>query len=477
MRTAAIGLLFWTTLTFAQVPMSTRYVYGLNRTASFRHHIGSIAFERLNQDRNTQNIYLVTARLTYTLRQPDPKSSNKVIEVAVQKCYDKIENTPIEGFEAGLLVGMTAFGDADLVVPLLGVQTKFECNFLTPFEAGQYFPISKILADHDTWANGEFDLDMKWTYPPPDPPPSSPPASPSASKGASAGPLQNRVSSRPAFFWDATADELVFLEREKLTTVAKVRVSDPNLGGVTIFEARPGSAEAWAYHSGRRMFSIYDTQNRRLASSFTPPTASALDEYSSLRFSPDGQRAFLVYRTGGFNSNSELVEVNATTKQVVRRIPLPVNFGAGDSVMAPHGLTLYLATGASIYAYDLVSNSLGPAMSTAPAIISGTANGRSVLFLHPDGNRIFLVGLSQVSVFDLQARRVVANWPIPSSHTGDPGKSSLSPLGDTLIVAASPRNATSLPAMIHYSTIDGRRIATTTYPVMPVFHQTFHTVR
>jgi WD40 repeat protein len=205
---------------------------------------------------------------------------------------------------------------------------------------------------------------------------------------------------------------------------------------------RPGSNEAWSIHSGtNNVIAISDLSIERLATTL-PLRLLPQDVAVSLQFSPNGRTAYVVVRQAEGQASRGSVQV---WDCVTRSLRSTVSLGSTQPVSAllsPDGSTL-VVSGTWLNAFNTPAPSLSffnTLSNTAEVALLGTGGLGSLataeqMVFHPDGNRLFLLAVATLDTFDLQARRLVRNTPLPRGSR--PNLLDISPYGEVLLLRDS----------------------------------------
>ena len=206
-----------------------------------------------------------------------------------------------------------------------------------------------------------------------------------------------------------------------LTTGAVVNQVLPPETAIGPVGLRPSSAgstnEVWVANQTPQITLVDIGAQTVLANIATPSIPSAFVPVGIV-FTNSGDTAFEAvsyYSPDSSGNNGALVILDAVNRVVKSTFPL--KYAPAAVLMAPDALTIYLLSGTGeLTYYDVLSGTADLSVSTYPP---GSDGGYAVgnAFVHPDGTRLFWISGTNLVVFDLTTRLVIAQFPsgLPST--------------------------------------------------------------
>jgi hypothetical protein len=199
-----------------------------------------------------------------------------------------------------------------------------------------------------------------------------------------------------------------------LTTNAILsQVTIPTSTQVSVFGIVPSvmgaSNEVWALSSDQGIF-IVDTGAGKLTANIPIPSLVVGNTVpAAIVFTKSGNTALYAvsyYTPDSSGNNGALLVFDVASRTL--RSTLLLKYAPTALVMAPDGLTAYLLSNAGeITYYDVLSGTADLSASTyTPGMSGGYPGLGTLVFIHPDGTRLFWNVGTQLDVFDLTTRKV-----------------------------------------------------------------------
>jgi hypothetical protein len=218
-------------------------------------------------------------------------------------------------------------------------------------------------------------------------------------------------------FLDGYGAGFVAIDMTLLSVVSQVPV--PSVVGP--FGIRPNVTappnEVWVLNSGNEIaagaeVSVVDLSTQSLVTNILTPSIpqSTSAVPVGIVFTADGATAFEAFQylsPDSSGNHGALVVFDAAGRTVTSTMPLKITPNA--LLMAPDGLTAYIlsSSGGDILYYDVLSGTADLTVATyQPGSEFGYPGFGSVVYIHPDGTRLFWNVGVYLTVFDLTTRQV-----------------------------------------------------------------------